>query len=371
MNILWFTWKDLSHPFAGGAERVNEELAKRLAKDGHRVLFLTSSFPKAKEKETKDGYEIIRLGNRYTVYWKAYQYYKKNLSQEKWDIVIDEMNTIPFFATRYTKAKKKFLFIHQLCREIWFHQMPFPFNVIGFIIEPIYLKFLSQYTVITISQSTRNNLLSYGFKEKNIKIISEGVDIIPIESCDSVSKYPQPTLLSLGAIRSMKQTMHQLQAFEIAKKEIPELQFLIAGDARNIYGESFLQKVQESPYKKDITYFGRVDASKKQELMQKSHIIAVTSIKEGWGLIVSEANSQGTPAIVYDVDGLRDSVRNEETGKITQNNNPETLAQVIIFLLKNSEEYEKLRHNALNWSKELTFERSYEDFMKVIDQSVK
>lgn len=31
MNILWFTWKDLSHPFAGGAERVNEELAKRLA----------------------------------------------------------------------------------------------------------------------------------------------------------------------------------------------------------------------------------------------------------------------------------------------------------------------------------------------------
>ena len=74
MNILWFTWKDLSHPFAGGAERVNEELAKRLAKDGHRVVLVVGGFEGGEEKETRDGYEIIRLGNRYTVYWHAYRY---------------------------------------------------------------------------------------------------------------------------------------------------------------------------------------------------------------------------------------------------------------------------------------------------------
>ncbi len=44
MKILWLTWKDIKHPLAGGAEVVNEELAKRLAKDGHEVLFLVGGF---------------------------------------------------------------------------------------------------------------------------------------------------------------------------------------------------------------------------------------------------------------------------------------------------------------------------------------
>jgi len=39
MKILWFTWKDRKHPLAGGAETFNEEIAKRLAKDGHKSSF--------------------------------------------------------------------------------------------------------------------------------------------------------------------------------------------------------------------------------------------------------------------------------------------------------------------------------------------
>ena len=39
MKILWFTWKDLKNPYAGGAEVVNEQLAKRLVADGHSMEF--------------------------------------------------------------------------------------------------------------------------------------------------------------------------------------------------------------------------------------------------------------------------------------------------------------------------------------------
>ena len=38
------------------------------------------------------------------------------------------------------------------------------------------------------------------------------------------------------------------------------------------------------------------------------------SLAEGWGLTVLEANSVGTPAVAYDVPGLRDSVRDKMTG---------------------------------------------------------
>ena len=114
MKILWFTWKDVKNPLSGGAEAVNEELAKRLIKDGHQVIFLVAGFPGGLSEEKINGYTIIRLGNRWTVYWKAYKYYKKNLIG--WaDLVIDEVNTIPFF-TKYYIKEKNILFVHQLCR---------------------------------------------------------------------------------------------------------------------------------------------------------------------------------------------------------------------------------------------------------------
>ena len=37
-------------------------------------------------------------------------------------------------------------------------------------------------------------------------------------------------------------------------------------------------------------------------------------MREGWGLVVTQANAMGTPAIGYDVPGLRDSTRYDETG---------------------------------------------------------
>ncbi|KXK09383.1 MAG: hypothetical protein UZ22_OP11002001065 [Microgenomates bacterium OLB23] len=118
MNILWFSWKDTSHPAAGGAEYISSQIVKGLVKEGHKVILLTSRFPGAKQKETRDGYKIIRVGNRYTVYWEAYRYYKSHL--ENWaDEIIEEINTIPFMTQWYSK-KKRTLLIYQLCREIWF-----------------------------------------------------------------------------------------------------------------------------------------------------------------------------------------------------------------------------------------------------------
>ena len=45
MNILWMTWKDIEHPQAGGAEFINEEIARRLASDGHEVILFVAGFP--------------------------------------------------------------------------------------------------------------------------------------------------------------------------------------------------------------------------------------------------------------------------------------------------------------------------------------
>lgn len=381
MKILWMNWKDRKNPYAGGAELVNEQLAKRLVCDGHEVVFLVRGFDNAPKEEIVDGYKIIRLGNFHTVYWEAYKYYKKNL--QGWaDLVIEEINTIPFFcnwyvhpvksskagAEQFNRGKERgVLYFNQLCREIWFYEMGLVKGLIGYIAEAVYLLLLGNRDVITISESSKRDLQRFGFKRDKIKIIGMGLEIEPLkelESCEII-KYPVPTMLSLGSLRPMKRTDQIILAFELAKKDIPDLQLIVAGDlAGNIKA---LQMMQTSPYKNSIQFLGRVSKEKKTELMQKSHLIAVTSVKEGWGLIVTEANSQGTPAVVYNIDGLRDSVKNNETGIIATKNTPQGLAEATISLLSDREKYAKMRINAWQWSKQLTFDESYKQFINILD----
>jgi len=365
MEILIFNWKDRKNPLAGGAEIVTEELLKRLVKNGHRATLLTSKFKGCQNKEIIDGYKIIRVGGRWTVYWKAYRYYKRYL-RGKFDLVIDEINTIPFFAKFYVK-EKNIILCYQLCRQIWFYQIFFPLSLIGYLIEPLYLWLLRKKIVFAESESTKKDMQKYGFEADNIFIFNIGLEIEPAKNLNTLSKYKEPTILSLGTLRNMKRPLHVVKAFEIAKEKIPDLKLVIAGDAGTRYGKKVLDYINNSKYKDSINYLGKVSIDKKLELMQKSHIICVTSVKEGWGIIVTEANSQGTPAIVYNVDGLRDSVKNNKTGLICQQNTPENLAKNIIELLNDREKYQNLRINAWQWSKEINFDKCYKGFKDIIN----
>jgi glycosyltransferase involved in cell wall biosynthesis len=371
MKILWLTWKDLDHPLAGGAEVVNEELAKRLAADGHDVVFFTAGFQSAKSETrrgepnlTRHGYRIVRVGSRFTSYLAAPREYLKRWRD--WpDLVIDECNTMPYFASYYTRGRQV-LFIHMLCRQIWFYEFPLPLSTVGYLLEPLYLRLLRRkLPVITISDSTRQDLIRQGYQRDNIHVISEGIQLQPIPDL-SAEKFPEPTVLSLGSIRSMKRTLDQVKAFELAKKDITNLQMKLVGNADSRYGKKVLEYIAKSPHSADIEFLGPVDDPVKTDLMRQSHTILSTSVKEGWGLIVTEAASQGTPAIVYDVDGLRDSVRHGRTGLVTSSSTPAAMASAVTSLLTDQPKYNSLRDAAWQWSREITFDQAYTDFKQAL-----
>jgi glycosyltransferase involved in cell wall biosynthesis len=364
MRILWLTWKDRDHPDAGGAEVVNEALAERLATAGHEILFVTAGFRGAPAQTARAGFRIVRVGGRLTVYWHARRHYRRHLRD--WpDLVIDEVNTIPFFAKHYVR-QPNLLFVHQLCRAIWFYQMPFPLSLIGWLAEPLYLRLLNDRRVITVSESTRRDLVRHGFRPQNIAVISEGLEAEPVERLAAAAKTAPPVMLSLGAMRPMKRTLHIVEAFELAKANHPDLRLWLAGDDRSPYGRKVLRRVETSPFRADIRVFGRVDAAKKRRLLREAHLLAVTSVKEGWGLVVTEANSQGTPAVVYDADGLRDSVRHGETGYVTRNNTPESLAAAVGVLLSDPVRYASLRDAGWRWSRGITFDLAAAQLLPVL-----
>src|SRR6202022_3092021 len=105
---------------------------------GDAVEWFGSSFPGAPAAETIDGVHIVRAGRQWTVHWSAFRRYRSRLSQS-FDIVVDEVNTIPFFTPIWANVPTVML-IHQLAREVWWYESKFPLNVIGFLAEPLYLR---------------------------------------------------------------------------------------------------------------------------------------------------------------------------------------------------------------------------------------
>ena len=238
MKLLWFSWKDITNPQAGGAEDVTHNILKRFASEGNDVLLITASYKEAEDVSKIDGYRVVRVGGRWTVYLKAWLLFRRKYRD--WpDLVVEECNTIPFFTNLYAD-KKRIVVFYQLCREIWFYQMFWPLSQIGYWLEPLYLSLLKKEKIVTISKSSKADLVKYGFNDSNIEIMRLGISIERAHVSNTRRKYSEPTLLSLGAFRPMKRTLDIVKAFAIAKTDIPSLKLVIAGDNQ----EEFFNQVE-------------------------------------------------------------------------------------------------------------------------------
>jgi glycosyltransferase involved in cell wall biosynthesis len=355
MRILWFNWRDILNPDAGGAEVFTHEVMKRLTKRGYHMTLFTSRFKGCQLNENIDGVDIIREGNKYTVYKQARNYLKAY--KHHYDVIIDEINTRPFFTPNFVREKQVIALIHQLAREFWFYETRFPLNYIGY----YYLekKWLSKYrdiTTVTVSDSTRVDLEQLGFKK--LLVVAPGLNVTPLSTVKE--KEVNPTIVFIGRLKKAKLPHHALQAFSIIKREIPDAKMWIIGDG-------YLRKKLEPLKSKDVTFFGHISNEKKYELLSRAHIILVPAVREGWGLIVTEANAMGTPAIGYDVPGLRDSIRHDETGITVKERSPRAMAQQAILLLQDSNRLLKYSTNALEFSKQFSWDKTASSFHKVFN----
>jgi len=167
LKILIFNWRCWLNPEMGGAEVFTYENACRWIKEGHEVTMFTSEFRDCKRHEIIDGIEVYRSGGKHSVYRNAKKYYKRLFREKNYDVVIDEINTRPFHTPRFVDNNEKIIaLIHQLAREYWFYETPFPLNYLGFhFLEEWWLKKYFEIPTLTVSESTKKDLIDLGFKK--------------------------------------------------------------------------------------------------------------------------------------------------------------------------------------------------------------
>lgn len=356
MKILVFIWRDITHPQAGGSELFVHEITKRWVKAGHKVTFLCGAYKGSEPYSNIDGIEIIRRGGKASLYFWALSMYITKLKKKKFDVIIDVENGIPFFTPLFVSCPKIAVLYH-IHKEIFFRELPFYIAWLPYFLETVAMPILYRKTkFITISDSSRTEMVRYGFREDNIRVIYPGVDSEKYRPTTSSYRPSTFNIVFLGRLKKYKGIDVLVKAMKLVVKEIPEVRLIVVG--RGDRGEELKNLVRTLHLENNIEFYGFVSENKKIEILQMANVAICPSFKEGWGITVIEANACGVPVIASDVSGLRDSVVNRKTGFLTPYGDSEGIAKKIILLSKNRKLSDELSKNAIEWSRRFSWDES-------------
>ena len=341
-RILVMNERDLRHPQAGGAEVHCFEICRRLVDGGDDVTLLASGFPGAPAEEAVEGVRVVRLGNRFTYYTRVVGAYRRLRVEAHFDVVVEDLNKFPFFA-RFWVREPLLVFAHHLFGRTAFRQVAFPVAAAIVAAEWLVPRLYRRLPVVAVSASTRDELLRGGLRPADVRVIPNGLDHERYRP-GTAPRAAVPTVLVLGRVEPYK----RIELLVDAVAALPGVRLIVAGSGTGL--AAVRARVAARRLEGRVELLGWVDEAEKVRLLQTAHVFASTSEKEGWGLTVLEAAACGTPAVATDVPGLRDAVRDGETGLLVPPGDPAALARILGRVLDDGALRARLGAGAIRWA---------------------
>jgi glycosyltransferase involved in cell wall biosynthesis len=368
MKILIFNWQDIRNPQGGGAEVHLHQIFSRIVRQGHSVTLYCSAFGNAPHEEMIDGISVIREGGRYMFNYRVPLRYYSRFRKEKFDIVIDDMNKIPFFTPLYVK-KPLYFIIHHLFGKSIFHEASFPFALYVYCMEKLGVAVCRKKKIplMVVSPSTREEMINHGFPNDSMEYAYNCVDH-NVHRANIFPKSRTPLIGYFGRLKKYKSIDHLLQAFSRVKKRIPNIKLVIVGDGDH---RPALQKIADQlEISASVQFTGYVSEEEKVEWLNRVWFMVNTSSKEGWGLTVIESNACGTTVIGSDVPGLRDAIKDGQTGLLYPYGYVESLSEKIQLLINDRQLRERLSKNAIEWASTFNWDVVAEKVVSYLRQEI-
>lgn len=383
ITILALSWRDIKAPKAGGAEVHTHEMLSRVDRNRYRIYHFAPLSGDLPEEEVLDGVTYLRAGNEITVILKAMKFYignKKNIHY-----VIDQCNTHRFFTPFWVEGKKRIFYIHQLTKEIWDYSAKFPLSTIGKCTEEWMLRLNKRDAVITVSNSTKQELIDRGYQKDKIKIIHNGVSFEPWKQEEWLEKEQVPTFIYAGRYSPYKGIDVSIQAFAELKKINPKARLWIIGKKDKDYVEKHVLPIcrkynlewvdverdkvgnEIEPKQGDIISWGYVSEVKKLELLSRAWTLLFPSIREGWGIPVTEAGCVGTPCIAFNSPGISEAIDEGNAGYLCMENSVKGLLEQMSLVISNETVYSDKRKKAYQYSSQFLWDEVGNELGAFID----
>ncbi len=338
---------DTAFPWVtGGAERRIYEIGSRLSNRGHDVhIFSLGYWMNTKEFSSK---KIIKYnGITYHSVGKPMDLYTKNntrsikealyfarciLTNAKLkDFDIVDCQGFPYFSCYTSKIKHNknlVITLHEVWNEYWYEYLG-KLGIFGKIVEKGIFNLTKNF--ICVSHLTFENMLKNKYPD-NSTIIANGVNTQEITFVTPSEEYKD--IIFAGRLIPEKHVDLIINAISKVKKDHPYVKCKIIGNGPS---EDYLKSLTSSLNLENNIIFEDFyeNHEKLYSEIKSSSALILPSKREGFGIIVIEANACGVPVITLDNDmnAAKDLIT-KDTGWIIEDDSTK-LSQLIKNIIEN------------------------------------
>lgn len=363
-HVAFLSWRDTRNPEGGGAELYLEKVAAGLVELGCRVTVFCAAHDAAPADETRDGIRFVRRGGKLSVYLRG----MLAIASGRWgrpDLVVDVQNGLPFFSRLVTRRPVVVL-VHHVHREQWPVVYPGLTGRVGWWVERRFAPRLyrsCQY--VAVSEATRDELIELGVDGDRIAVVHNGTEpVVPVGG----GKSAVPAVAVVGRLVPHKQVEHAVDAVLALSATVPDLRLDVVGDGW--WADELHRHTEDLGAGELVRFHGHLDEIAKQEVYERAWVLALPSLKEGWGLVVGEAGAHRTPTVAYrSAGGTTESVRDGESGLLVDS--PAEFTAALGRLLTDDELRDRLGRGAERMSHEFGWGRARSAFAEVLGDALR
>jgi glycosyltransferase involved in cell wall biosynthesis len=359
VRILVVNWQDRENPMAGGAEIHLHEIFGRLTRSGYDVTLLCGGWPHAPARDELDGIHVHRVGTRYTFPFHARAAFRRLAAQRRFDVIVEDINKVPLYTPRWVLRPRRtpaVALVPHLFGDTVFQEASFPLASVVWALERPIPRVYRTVPFQAISQSTADDLVARGIAREHITVIYCGIDTAHYTPAPEL-RAAQPTFAYLGRLKRYKRVDLIIRAFAALGRGGAQLEIAGSGDDRG--------RLEELTASLDltaqVTFLGRISEEDKLHLLRRSWALVFTSPKEGWGITNLEAAACGTPVVASNSPGIRESVRDGETGFLVPHGDVAALAAALRRLAESPRDVAALGAKGREFAKGFTWARAADE----------
>jgi glycosyltransferase involved in cell wall biosynthesis len=358
----------------GGAERWYRNLGERLAADGHDVTYITLRQWDAGDEPEIPGVRVVAVGPRLPLYTESGRRrvlppivfglgaLRHLALRGRYDVV--HMASFPYFsllAAGLVRPFRRFQLVvdwHELwTRVYWREYLGALGGTLGWLVQRACLKLRQR--AYCFSRLHAERLRAEG--------VHGDVTVLPGEYAGSIER-PEPVpaaplLVFAGRHIPEKRVTALVPLMQRLRSSHPELRLEIFGDGPD--RAALLRMIEQEGLRDTIDARGFVDGEQVRDAMRRALCHVLPSRREGYGMVVIEAASVGTPSLVVaDPDNAAvELVEEGVNGVVADSAEPEALAGALERVVAGGD---ALRESTADWFGRNAPERSLDASLAIV-----
>jgi glycosyltransferase involved in cell wall biosynthesis len=317
---------------------------------GLEVTHRTSSAVGRPPEADRDGYHVVRRGSRYSVFPRA-AVAEATGRYGRADGLVEIWNGMPFLSPVWRRGPRM-VWLHHIHGPMWAMTLPKPIAAGGLFLEermgPVLYR---NQPIVTLSRSSEAEMVELGFPAQNITVIEPGID--PAFS-PAGEKSPTPLAMAVGRLVPVKDFPRLVRIWAGVVARVPTAELVIVGEG---YERPVIEaEIARLGLEERVRLPGRVSDAELLSLYRRAWVATSASVREGWGMTLTEAAACGTPAVATDIAGHADAIDPGRSGLLATGD--DDLAAALASVLADQSERDRLSRGALDRAAELTWEHA-------------